>query len=167
MGRPIEFELVKDVPDGVVPFALPKRKASCCGLSLASDCISAKNVCPRGASRGEGSDLVWLIDIRALEKTNSIGSTSFQAISYILAEREIVEHNATCFDLAWCWAHLQIRVKNVKDTMAAHRLLLGGLNSSDAPANLGSVSSSQAIERSSLTSSASCFLKTSCRWKTS
>jgi DNA polymerase-1 len=80
-----------------------------------------------------------VIDIRALEKTNSINSASFQAIRDILAEQEIVGHNATCFDLAWVWEHLQIRVKNVKDTMTAHRLLFGGVNSSDAPADLGSV----------------------------
>jgi DNA polymerase-1 len=108
--------------------------------------VSVDTICDRYKSEirllqlyRDGSDLLWLIDIRALEKTNSIRSTSFQAIRDILAEREIVGHNATCFDLAWCWEHLQIRAKNVKDTMTAHRLLLGGVNSSDAPADLGSV----------------------------
>jgi DNA polymerase I-like protein with 3'-5' exonuclease and polymerase domains len=108
--------------------------------------VSVDKVCDRYKSKirllqlyRDGSDQVWLVDIRALEKTNSIGSTSFQAIRDILAEREIVGHNATCFDLAWVWEHLRIRVKNVKDTMTAHRLLLGGVNSSDAPAGLGSV----------------------------
>ena len=108
--------------------------------------VSVDIVCDRYKSKirllqlyRDGSNMVWLTDIRILEKTNSTSSASFQAIRDILAEREIVGHNATCFDLAWVWEHLQIRVKNVKDTMTAHRLLFGGVNSSDASANLGSV----------------------------
>ena len=75
--------------------------------------VSVDTVCDRYKSKirllqlyRDGSDRVWLIDIRALEKSNSINSASFQEIRDILAEREIVGHNATCFDLAWVWEHL-------------------------------------------------------------
>src|SRR4029077_5504903 len=108
--------------------------------------VSVDTICDRYKSEirllqlyRDGSDRVWLIDIRELEKTTPVRAASFQTLRDILAEGEIVGHNATCFDLAWCWEHLQIRVKNVKDTMTAHRLLFGGVNSSDAPADLGSL----------------------------
>jgi hypothetical protein len=91
--------------------------------------VSADVVCDRYKSKirllqlfRDGSNMIRLIDIRILEKTNSTGSASFQAIRDILAEREIVGHNATCFDMAWCWEHLRIRLENVKDTLTAHRL---------------------------------------------
>jgi hypothetical protein len=54
--------------------------------------VSVDTICDRYKSKirllqlyRDGSDLVWLIDILALEKTNSINSASFHAIRDILA----------------------------------------------------------------------------------
>jgi hypothetical protein len=57
--------------------------------------VSVDIVCDRYKSKirllqlyRDGSDMVWLIDIRALERSKSIGSASFQEIRDILADRE-------------------------------------------------------------------------------
>jgi hypothetical protein len=62
--------------------------------------VGVDTVCDRYKSKirllqlyRDGSGLVWLIDIRALERSKSIGPASFQEIRDILAEREIVGYN--------------------------------------------------------------------------
>jgi DNA polymerase-1 len=83
----------------------------------------------------DGSNTVWLLDLMALDSE----SVLFQMLRETLAAKDIIGHNITGFDLPWVWEHLRINASHIKDTMTAHRLLFGGLQPADAPADLGSV----------------------------
>jgi DNA polymerase-1 len=83
----------------------------------------------------DGAENVWLLDMIALDAD----STPFQMLRETLAGKEIIGHNITGFDLPWIWEHLKIGASSIKDTLVAHRLLYGGMQPADAPADLGSV----------------------------
>ena len=83
----------------------------------------------------DGSETVWLLDLMALDSD----SAPFQTLRTMLAGKDIVGHNITCFDMPWVWEHLRISASHIKDTQTAHRLLFGGLPPDEAKADLGSV----------------------------
>jgi DNA polymerase I len=96
--------------------------------------VAADTICDRFKSKirllslyRDGSDTVWLIDIRSLGET----ATACEALHGTLAAKAIVGHNVTCFDLPWLWEHLRVRMSQINDTLTADRLLTNGMREPD------------------------------------
>ena len=78
-----------------------------------------------------GAEKPWLIDVRMLETGSGLSSEAFTKIKAILAEREIVGHNVTCFDLPCVYEHLGIQASRIIDTLTLSRIVTNNLRAKE------------------------------------